>query len=518
MKRDEIKAGALLSYLNLLIGNLIPFIYTPIMLRMLGQAEYGIYGIAQSVMGYIGLLNFGIGGSIIRYLAKYRAEGDLDGEQRVFGLFIKIYSVIGAAILLVGTFCSFHLGFYGRSLMPDELLLLERLVRLMTLNTAIFMPFNVFSSMILAHERFIFSKTASLITSVVSPCLNLVLLFLGFGSIGLVLSATVLNFVTYAIYTVYVIRRLHIRPCFQRVGGGLLGEIIRFSLFVFLANIVDILFWSTDKLIIGWAVGAVATAVYNIGATFNTYITSLSTAISGVLMPKVTKMAVEDTPPSEFTALFIKVGRLQFLLISFIASAFVAFGRQFIALWAGAGYEDAYYVALLVMIPVTVPLIQNTGLNILYAMNKHQFRSVVYLCIAVLNVGLTFWWVEEYGIIGAAMATCIAYVVGNILIINWYYYKKIGIDIPLFWKNILHMCPVMLVMGTAGWFILDALLISNWLIFFALATAYTLIYWVLAYFFMMNDYERAFIKGPVLKIFTRMKGRENGNEPPYQQH
>ena len=157
MKRDEIKAGALLSYLNLLIGNLIPFIYTPIMLRMLGQAEYGIYGIAQSVMGYIGLLNFGIGGSIIRYLAKYRAEGDLDGEQRVFGLFIKIYSVIGAAILLVGTFCSFHLGFYGRSLMPDEFLLLERLVRLMTLNTAIFMPFNVFSSMILAHERFIFS-------------------------------------------------------------------------------------------------------------------------------------------------------------------------------------------------------------------------------------------------------------------------------------------------------------------------------------------------------------------------
>lgn len=195
MKRNEIKAGALLSYLNLLIGNLIPFIYTPIMLRMLGQAEYGIYGIAQSVMGYIGLLNFGIGGSIIRYLSKYRAEGNLEGERRVFGLFIKIYSVIGVAVLIVGTFCSFHLGAYGRSLTPDELVLLERLVRLMTLNTAIFMPFNVFSSIILAHERFIFSKTVSLITSVVSPCLNLVLLFLGFGSVGLVLSTTALNFV-----------------------------------------------------------------------------------------------------------------------------------------------------------------------------------------------------------------------------------------------------------------------------------------------------------------------------------
>lgn len=510
MKRDEIKAGALLSYLNLLIGNLIPFIYTPIMLRMLGQAEYGIYGIAQSVMGYIGLLNFGIGGSIIRYLSKYRAEGDLDGEQRVFGLFIKIYSVIGAAVLIVGTFCSFHLGAYGRSLTPDELVLLERLVRLMTLNTAVFMPFNVFSSMILAHEKFIFSKTISLITSVVSPCLNLVLLFLGFGSIGLVLSATALNFVTYAIYTVYVIRRIGIRPSFQRVGGGLLIEIIRFSLFVFLANIVDILFWSTDKLIIGWAIGSVAAAIYNVGATFNSYVTSLSTAINGVLMPRVTNMAVKDTPPSEFTALFIKVGRLQFLLISFIVSAFVAFGRQFIAIWAGTGYEEAYYVALLVMIPVTVPLIQNTGLNILYAMNRHRFRSLVYLGIAILNVGLTFWWVEKYGIIGAAMATCVAYVIGNILIINWYYYKKIGIDIPLFWKNILHMCPVMLVMGAAGWLVLDHIRIDNWFVFFALAAVYTVIYWVLAYLFMMNDYEKAFIKAPISKICARLRGRNHG--------
>ena len=505
MKRDEIKAGALLSYLNLLIGNLIPFIYTPIMLRMLGQAEYGIYGIAHSVMGYIGLLNFGIGGSIVRYLSKYRAEGNVDSERRVFGLFIKIYTVIGAAILTVGFFCSFHLSAYGRSLSADELILLARLVRLMTLNTAIFMPFNVFSSMIIAHERFIFSKTISLITSVVAPCLNLVLLLMGFGSVGLVISSTILRFITYAIYTIYVTRRIGIWPSFQRVGGGLLGEIVHFSFFVFLANIVDLLFWSTDKLIIGWAIGSVATAVYNIGATFNGYVKSLSMAISGVLMPKVTKMAVKDTPPSEFTDLFIKVGRLQFLIISFIVSAFVAFGRQFIAIWAGKGYEESYYVALMVMIPVTVPLIQNTGLNILYAMNKHKFRSVVYFCIAVVNVVLTFWWVERYGIIGAAMATCVAYVIGNIFIINWYYYKKIGIDIPLFWKNIARMSPVMLIMGTIAWFFLDHVVVNNWLIFIAFAAAYTVIYWVLAYFFMMNDYEKDLVRKPVSRVIQKLR-------------
>ena len=125
------------------------------------------------------------------------------------------------------------------------------------------------------------------------------------------------------------------------------------------------------------------------------------------------------------------------------------------------------------------------------------------------NVGLTFWWVETYGIIGAAMATCIAYVIGNILIINWYYYKKIGIDIPLFWKNILRMCPVMLLMGTTGWLVLNWLDVHNWLTFFTLAAAYTVLYWVFAYFFMMNDYEKNFVKTPLRKVLSRLK---NGKE------
>lgn len=494
----------MISYLNLLIGNIIPFIYTPIMLRMLGQAEYGLYGIAQSIMGYIGLLNFGIGGSIVRYLSKYRSMGDKEQEERVAGLFIKIYSAICGMILCAGFLFAANISLYDRSLNAQEVEILRKLVILMTLNTAVFLPFSVFSSVVIAHERYIFQKLISMVTSIVSPLLNLGMLYLGFGSVGLVAAATVLNFLTYGIYTWYSMRRLGIKPRFGKAVPGLLGEILHFSAFVFLASIVDVLYWSTDKLIIGWALGSVATAVYNIGASFNVYVTSLSTAISGLLIPRLTEMVVKDAPKEEFTNLFIKVGRLQFVIISFIISAFIAFGRQFIALWAGPEYGVSYYIALMTMIPVTVPLIQNTGLNILYALNKHKFRSIVYACIAVVNVVLTFWWVETHGIIGAAAATCIAYVAGNILIINWYYYRKIGIDIPLFWKNILTMSPVMVLMGVAGWFVLDAIAVDSWLVFFSLAAAYTVLYFLLAFRFMMNDYERQTIKKPLVKVLHKL--------------
>ena len=130
MKKDQVKAGAALSLVSLLISNIIPFIYTPVMLRILGQAEYGIYGIANSFMGYINLLNFGISGTIVRYIVKYRAVGDKTGEERVIGLFIKIYGVIGALILAAGTTLALNLEFYDRSLSAEELLLLKKLVLL----------------------------------------------------------------------------------------------------------------------------------------------------------------------------------------------------------------------------------------------------------------------------------------------------------------------------------------------------------------------------------------------------
>lgn len=504
MQHNQLKTGAVISYLNLIIGNIIPFIYTPIMLRLLGRAEYGLYSIAGSIMGYIGLLNFGIGGSIVRYLSKYRAEGDKQQEERVAGLFIKIYSVICCLILAVGFLFAANIQIYSRSLTDGELDKLRMLVILMTVNTAVFLPFSVFSSIVLAHERYIFSKLVGMLSGIAAPLLNLALLYCGYGSVGLVVASTVLNFATYGIYTSYALNKLQLHPNFRRTESGLLREIIRFSAFVFLASIVDVLYWSTDKLIIGWASGTVATAVYNIGASFNGYVTGLSTAISGLLVPRLTEMVVKDAPKEQFTEIFIRVGRLQFIIVSFIVSAFVAFGRQFIVLWAGPGYEEAYAVALLTMIPVTIPLIQNTGLNILYALNRHKFRSIVYACIAVLNVALTFWWVEDYGIIGAAMATCLAYILGNILIINWYYYKRIGLDIPLFWKNILQMSPVMLAMGATGWVILNAMTVDGWFLFFALAAAYTVIYVGLAYRFMMNTYERNLLAAPLKKIWSRM--------------
>jgi O-antigen/teichoic acid export membrane protein len=279
-----------------------------------------------------------------------------------------------------------------------------------------------------------------------------------------------------------------------------------FSVFVFIGSIVDMLFWATDKVILGMLSGSVAVAIYNVGGTFNNMVMNLSTSISGVLTPRVTGMVVKDASKDELTNLFIRVGRLQFIVIALIVSGFTAFGQAFITLWAGKDYHDAYWVAILTMFPLCVPLIQNIGLTIVTAQNKHQFRSIIYMIIAILNVVTTYIAVPYCGILGAATCSCFAYILGQGIVMNIYYYKVTGLDIPLFWKNILKMAIVPGIMMFSGLLINRIYEIDNWIIFLIGIIVFTGIYIVLMYEVSFNEYERSIFREPLKRIIKRIKG------------
>ena len=161
MKKEisQIRLGTVLSYINLALGNLIPLVYTPVMLRMLGQSEYGLYTLAHSVVGYLSLLSFGIGGTIVRYLAKARAKNDKEEEAKIAGLFLKIYSVLAIIVVIAGVAIAKRVDFFfGKTITTAALGKMQYLVLLMAVNTAITFPTSVFSSVIIANERFIFNK------------------------------------------------------------------------------------------------------------------------------------------------------------------------------------------------------------------------------------------------------------------------------------------------------------------------------------------------------------------------
>lgn len=504
--KNQLRSGVYLSYLNLAISFLIPFVYTPIMLRLLGQSEYGLYSLSNSVVGYLSLLSFGFGSTIVRYLVKYRAERNTQELEKTYGFFLMLYGVLAVLVMVGGVILSTNVGsIFHEGLTVSEIGKMRNLVLIMAMNTALSFPLSVFASVAIAHERYLFRKIMDIISTIAGPMANLIALHYGHGSVGMALAGTITQFLLAPVSIGYCFRKLKLRPRFTKMPCTLIREMLGFSAFVFIGTIVDMLFWATDKVILGMLTSSTAVAIYNVGGTFNTIVTQLSTSISGVLVPRVTGMVVADTPKSELTSLFIRVGRLQFLIVGLIISGFSVFGQAFVKLWAGSEYADAFWVAVLTMFPLCVPLIQSTGKTIVVAQNKHHFRSIVYLVIAIVNVISTYIIVPYMGIIGAALCSCISYLLGQGLIMNIYYYKVTGLNIPLFWRNIRKMAVIPGTMMIIGLLLNKVFGINNWGTFLIGVIFYGMIYVLLVYAFVMNDYEKDIIRKPTCKIIAKFK-------------
>lgn len=437
----EIKIGVILSYVSIFISNIISILYTPVMLRLLGQSEYGLYTLATSVISYLGLLNFGFGSAYIRFYSKLKVKEDDKGIAELNGMFMAIYCVMAIITVVAGSVLVVNASkILGENLTNYEIRTAQRLMAIMVFNMALSLPASVFSSVITANEKFIFQKSLGIVQTILSPMLMLPLLLLGFRSTALVLTSTILSILSLMVNMIYCIRKLKMKISFRGMSFAKLKAISTFSIFIFINMIVDQINWSVDKVILGRLSGTVIVAIYGIGSQFNSYYITFSSAISNTFIPRVNQM-VERGEKEELNQLFLKIGRIQYWVLYMILLGFAFLGKYFIQVWAGEEYVDAFPIALILMIPVTIPLFQNIGIEIQRAMNKHQFRSIVYLCIVIINVCISIPLGARFGGIGCALGTAFSLIVGNIVVMNIYYHKKIGLNMLFFWKQMAKCLP-----------------------------------------------------------------------------
>lgn len=510
-KINQVRVGAVMTYINMAIGSLIPMFYTPIMLQLLGQDEYGLYKLSSSVTSYLSLISFGIGPAVVRYFTKYRTEGDKEGEENIFGLFNVIFGIISAITLIVGLVIAFNIGnIYSDALEVNQLFEMRILVIILSMTTSLGFLCTPYTSLVTSHEKYIFLQIINILITVIVPIVNLIVLFFGLKSIGMVASSFAINIIVQIVYIIYSRRVICIKPRYKSMPKNLIKEILVFSLWVFVANIVNQLYNTTDTLIIG-AIPVLATvgvAVYNIGVTFSNMMTNFSLGLLGVLTPKVNSMVFSHKSNTEITDLMIRIGRLQCYIVSIVCTGFIAFGQPFIKLWAGAGYEEAYWVAICTMIPSCIPLVQNVALSVIVAQNKHRFRSLTYLFIAIINVFGTLFCVNEFGIIGAALVTGAASVLGQGFIMNWYYWKKIGLEIPRFWKEVLPLYFMPIVLCVCTLIISNFINFYNFYIMFVGIVIYSVLFIVLNWIFVMNDYEKDIFRNPLRTIRNKLVNKK----------
>ncbi len=512
LPNKQLKTGIILNYINMGLGSLIPVFYTPIMLRILGQEEYGLYKLSSVATSYLGLVSLGLGAAITRYIIKAKVEGGQEAESKMLGLFLLIFRAIALLSFTAGIFLIFIIdSWYDQSLTSSEIIKMKWLMFIMVCNMAFSFSVAPYVSVVSAREKFLFLECMSIINTCVTPLVNLVALFLGYASIGLAITSFAITFIVRVLYFLYVSKKLHLHPCYKNLPTHLLKEIFIFSFWIFVANIVSKLYATTDIMMIG-AIPALATvgvAVYNVGIILDGIIGSISAGLSSLLTPKINKLVFSQQTNEALTDLSIRVGRLQCHIAAPFLVGFIVFGKPLICFYIGSNYINAYWIAICVGVPKMIVLAQSACLSIVIAKNQHRFRSIVYLFIAILNAVGTWLVLEHWGIIGAAFMSGLSFFIGHGLFMNWFYWKRSGLNIIKFWRQVSRVYIVPILACAFGIFasnFIDLYQLHN-LLFSAIV--FSIVLATAQYVLCFNSYEKQLITSPFKTLFNKITHKNN---------
>ncbi|MFQ9334940.1 MAG: lipopolysaccharide biosynthesis protein [Collinsella aerofaciens] len=486
------KAGVVIGYANIIIKNLVNLVYTPMLLSFVGQADYGVYQTANSFVFSLTLLTFGFSEAYIRFYTQEKAKGEEGDIRRLNGMYLMLYIAVSVVALSLGLLFSMNVGsFFSGSFTRDQVGLAGELMGIMSFNVAATLLSTVFDAHILSHEQFMFQQSRQMFTSLATPGVAFLLLNLGMGAVGVALAQLAITLTLLTLNARFAIFKLGMRFDFSRFDRNLFRAIALFSAWIFANQICELVNQSVPNILLGALTSAVTVSVFAVSIQMRTVFVSLSTVMSNVFVPKINRIVATGDDNTELTHLMTRVGRYQMLLFCWVYCGFVLLGRFFIAKWAGEGFMDAYWLICAMTLPLGIPLCQNTGIEIQRAKNRHKARSIVYLCMAGINVLLTCFAAPLLGYWAPAIAYILSIALGNGLFMNWYYQKRIGLDMVFFWKRnlpvalasaaVLAVCKAMGVL----------LPVTSWVLFLAWGAAYTVLFAAAMWQFVLDSDEKA---------------------------
>lgn len=498
---NERKIGILISYINILLQTIINFIYVPILLYYIGKSEYGLYQLIGSFIAYFSVMDFGLTSAVMRFYIKYKALNDKISMENILAISTRCYAVITLILLIIGYICYLFLDdiFYN-SMTLSEISSAKNIFILLLFNIVVTISTMIFRAIINAHEKFLFLKGLETVQLILQPILVFVILQEYPYAFSVALVQTVLNVFLSISRCFYCFKYLKVRIKYHYWDKKLFKEFKKLALSVFAVTLIDQVFFKTNQIVLGIVSGTSTVAVYAIASLIYMNYMALSTTICCIYLPHVMEMISKKESMKIVSDLFINIGRWQYFLLAAVSSGFFIFGKVFIQFWAGKGFEEAYWITLLIIIPFTIDLIQNIGLSILQAQNKYDFRAKVYFCMGIFNLGLAIPLAKIYGGIGCAFATGLSMFIGNGLIMNWYYLKITKLEIGRFWKNIGKITVGVIVITIIGYIFNLIIEDKNVIIFVIKLLLYTLLYVAIMYKFFMSIEEKYKIRCLILRF------------------
>ncbi|WP_028892755.1 oligosaccharide flippase family protein [Tenacibaculum sp. 47A_GOM-205m] len=497
---SQLKKGAILSYVTIVLTNIVGLVLTPFIIEKLGDAEYGLYTLIGAFVGYISVLDFGLNNTIVRFVAKYRAEKDKRAEENFLGTTMLIYGIISLVVLFFGVLLYFNLdSIFSSSLTNTELEKAKVMFVILIFNLAITLPGGAFAAICSGYEHFVFPRAVNIGRYIFRSLMVVGLLMYGGDAVGLVILDTIMNILVISLNSFYVFKKLKVKFKFFQTELVLVKEIFSYSIWIFVFAVVQMFQWRSGQVILGVVTDTTTVAIYAIGIMLGTYYGAFASAINSVVLPKATKMVVNSETGESITNMMVKIGKPILLVLGLVLINFSLFGKKFIYLWVGDTYKEAWFIAVMIMLLMTVPLTQGFGNSILEADNKIRGKALLNLITMALGVLVGYFLAKDIGMNGMLYGILLGLFV-NMIITNIYYVHFFNFKVIYFFKKLyakfVFILLISLILGLMLNYVFKDI---TWMYFFVKVTLLSITYVYIVYLVFLNVEERKNVKKRLFK-------------------
>lgn len=494
--------GIAISYAIIGIQIITAVVYTPIILKNLGQSEYGVYSLAISCLSYLTLFDGGMNAAFVRFYVQIRTKKK-EELPKLNGIFLKMFLLLAIAAFILGMLLVlFSENVFGSNINAEEYSVMKTCLYLLP-GYAFFTVINcIFNSFIIANERFVFAKVSNLFFAIFTPIIIIPFLLLGFGAETVIAVKFIMEVLVFMLNIFFSFRVLKIRFDLRGNDNKLLKNIAAFAGTIVIQGIMDQLNWQIDKFILARVSNVSEISIYSIGAAFNEQYIAFATAFSGVFIAKTNRLTALGKS-DEINSMFQRTSRILSFLVFWIMTAYIIFGKAFILRWAGDEYENSYLVGLLVMLPMTFALTQGLAQDISRAKNKHKILILISFFVCFINMLISIPLARLFGAVGSAVGTFLSEVVITFGVKTVYYQKFVELDMKKYYREMFLNLKGLVLPGILVLLLLRLHMVrATYESIIICGILYTVTYCMSMWLFVINEEEKCMSR----EIFGRLKG------------
>ncbi len=435
--RDRLVSNVIFSWAAHFVFIIAGFIMPRMIDRRLGQDLLGIWDFAWSLVGYFGLVQAGIGSSVNRYVARFRAAGDIAGVNRIISTAFCLQSVAGLLVLGLTIAVSLLLPQLFGARLGENVVDAQWVVFLLGASLSVQMSFATFGGVLTGCHRWELHNAIKSGWHVATVVGMIVALLWGAGlrSLAVItLAGLVLAGSTRVILAHRVCEGLRLRP--SLVGWGMIKKLFVFGGKTLIPSVSNLLLNQTTSILIVVYLGPTALALYARPRSLIRHMNTLVNKMALILTP--TTGSLQSTCNVKgIQELLVKSVRYSFYLVLPMVLVLVVFGGPVLQFWMGPRYANGLVPAILAVGYLTT-MVQLPVLNILMGLNAHGRAGIGLFITSLFSVGLTVLAIGslKLGITGAAVAVTLPLTIMHLVYLPYLMCRRVKLDMGRYFLSV----------------------------------------------------------------------------------